>query len=61
MMQDIVCKIRYKSELADAVIGSSENGGVKIIFKKPQKAATEGQSAVFYSKGGELLGGGVIK
>ena len=32
---------------------------IKIIFAKPQKAITPGQSAVFY-KSSQLLGGGII-
>jgi tRNA-specific 2-thiouridylase len=56
----VKCKIRYKSDLAEAVIEDNGEGSVKITFKKPQKAVTQGQSAVFYS-GEELLGGGVIK
>ena len=33
---------------------------IKVIFDKPQRAITSGQSVVFYS-GQELLGGGIIK
>ncbi len=53
-------KIRYKSSLAKAKILAYKNKRVKIVFQKPQKAITSGQSAVFY-KGPELLGGGVIE
>jgi len=48
-------KIRYKSEFAKAKI--FRNG--KVLFNKPQKAITPGQSAVFY-RGQTVLGGGVI-
>mgnify|MGYP001562821375 CR=1 FL=1 len=41
--------------------GGARNDNLKIVFKKPQFAPTPGQSAVFYSKRGEMLGGGVIK
>ena len=60
-------KIRYKSDFTKAkILNTGKNpsaslraGKVKVIFVKPQKAITPGQSAVFY-KGKELLGGGVI-
>ncbi|OGZ79655.1 MAG: tRNA 2-thiouridine(34) synthase MnmA [Candidatus Staskawiczbacteria bacterium RIFOXYD2_FULL_37_9] len=63
----IEVKIRYRSNLADAVLYSKytlNSAGAKIrvykiVFDKPQKAVTSGQSVVFY-KGKELLGGGVI-
>ncbi len=29
-------------------------------FKKPQKFVAEGQSAVWYSEEGEMLGGGIM-
>jgi len=53
-------KIRYKSNLAKAKILENGKGKAKVVFLKPQKAITPGQSAVFY-KGEGLLGGGVIK
>jgi len=52
-------KIRYKHKEALAVIKKIKNN-YKIIFDKPQRAVTAGQSAVFY-RGDEVLGGGVIK
>ena len=61
----VLAKIRYKSEAAEAVINpkSKIKNPKQIIvkFKKPQRAATPGQSVVFYTKSGELLGGGVIE
>jgi tRNA-uridine 2-sulfurtransferase len=49
-------KIRYRSDSAPAEITKSN----KVVFKKPQRAVTPGQSIVFY-RGSELLGGGIIK
>ena len=51
-------KIRYRSK---EIIASVElaDSNLKVIFNKPQRAVTPGQSAVFY-KGQELLGGGII-
>ncbi|MFH0852507.1 MAG: tRNA 2-thiouridine(34) synthase MnmA [bacterium] len=68
--QEVLIKIRYKSEASPAVIYriatprfhvGARNDTVRVIFGKPQRAVTPGQSAVFYSKKGELLGGGVIQ
>ena len=52
-------KIRYGAKLASAKLLMLGKSKVKIIFLKPQRAITPGQSAVFY-KGEELLGGGII-
>ncbi len=56
----IEAKIRYRHKLASATIcQKKQKTRYKIIFKKPQRAITPGQSVVFY-KGQELLGGGII-
>jgi tRNA-specific 2-thiouridylase len=55
----VKAKIRYKHKEAPAIIKKIKNN-YKIIFTKPQRAVTAGQSVVFY-KGDEVLGGGVIK
>ena len=60
--KEIKClaRIRYGHPKEDCSISQMANGKVKVIFKKPQRAITPGQSVVFY-KGEEVLGGGVIK
>ena len=50
----VMAKIRYKHEPASTVVNKN-----KVVFIKPQRAITPGQSVVFY-KGEELLGGGII-
>lgn len=52
-------KIRYKSKLTKAKVIKNKNK-LKIVFAKPQRAITSGQSAVFY-QGKEVLGGGTIE
>ncbi|OGZ32790.1 MAG: tRNA 2-thiouridine(34) synthase MnmA [Candidatus Portnoybacteria bacterium RBG_13_40_8] len=47
-------KIRSMAKMVGATIKRN-----RIIFNKPQRAITPGQSAVFY-KGNKLLGGGII-
>ena len=55
----VYARVRYRQPLSQAVI-YKKGGNYNLIFKKPQKFVAPGQSAVFYSKAGELLGGGII-
>ena len=53
-------KARYGQREAWATVIPLVDGRVKITFDEPQRAMTEGQSAVIYD-GDTLLGGGVIE
>ena len=55
----IKTKIRSRSSLVPAKIIQKKENSLRVIFDKPQKAITAGQSVVFYS-GEELIGGGII-
>ena len=55
----ILARIRYRQPLAPARI--IKNDAYELVFDKPQKFIASGQSAVFYSQDGRMLGGGVIK
>lgn len=59
----IKAKIRYRHKMAKAVLTQNSKlkaqNYIKVIFEKPQRAITPGQSVVFY-QGEELLGGGII-
>ncbi len=60
----VEAKIRYRHKAAPAIliehrIRNKEQKKYTVIFDKPQRAITPGQSAVFY-KGKELLGSGII-
>ena len=52
-------KFRYRQG-EQGVTLYPENGGVRVVFKEPQRAVTEGQYAVFYDEK-RCLGGGVIE
>ena len=56
----ILARVRYREPLAEAALLRLHSGDYRLIFNKPQKFVASGQSAVFYSKEGEMLGGGVI-
>lgn len=56
---EILVKTRYRNLPVSAII-KRQSQAYKIKFKKPQRAITSGQSAVFYGSGGEVLGGGII-
>lgn len=54
-------KIRYHHAGEQASLLSDGEGNVRIIFDAPVRAATPGQSAVFYDDQNRVIGGGIIK
>ncbi|WP_206459196.1 tRNA 2-thiouridine(34) synthase MnmA [Anaerovorax sp. IOR16] len=55
----VLAKVRYASKPAKAKIYRDENGMIRAEFEEKQRAATPGQSMVFYL-GDRLIGGGFI-
>ncbi len=60
--EELACsvKIRYRHQAQPAIIAAANDGSVKISFSSPVRAATPGQSAVFYDSENRIIGGGVI-
>ncbi len=56
---ECMVRVRYRQPLFKATLFNDKEGW-KIDFSEPQKFIAKGQSAVFYSEQGEMLGGGVI-
>lgn len=58
----VYARVRYRQPLARATLSRYESSVIsyQLIFAEPQKFIAPGQSAVMYSKQGELLAGGVI-
>ena len=55
-----LAKIRYRQK--DEVVTAINTGSkLSVEFSAPVRALTSGQSIVFYSKTGQLLGGGIIE
>ncbi len=52
-------KIRYRMKEQPCTVTKTGETSAKILFDEPQRAATPGQSAVFYD-GDVVLGGGII-
>jgi tRNA-uridine 2-sulfurtransferase len=55
----VLARVRYRQPVSEAML-TIQGDGLKLVFKKPQKFIAPGQSAVWYSKDGEMLGGGII-
>ncbi|MGN0702276.1 MAG: tRNA 2-thiouridine(34) synthase MnmA [Lentihominibacter sp.] len=55
----VKAKIRYGAAPADAELNINEDGTVTTVFAEPQRAATPGQSIVFYEND-LVIGGGII-
>ena len=51
--------IRYGHEAVACIVTKQDKNNLLVSFKKPQRAVTSGQSAVFYDKN-RVLGGGII-
>ena len=58
--EKVFARVRYRQPLSAAKLSRLANGNYKLEFTRPQKFVASGQSAVWYSKTGEMLGGGVI-
>ena len=56
----VTAKIRYKHREANAALFLLDKDRASLEFEKPQRAATPGQSAVFYDRDC-VIGGGIIE
>jgi len=56
----VLARVRYRQPLTEALMSRVDRNAYKLAFRAPQKFVAPGQSAVFYAKNGEMLGGGVI-
>jgi tRNA-specific 2-thiouridylase len=62
----VLARVRYRQPLVEARLYRPETSNTqfethRLVFSHPIKFVAPGQSAVFYTEGGEMLGGGVIK
>ena len=57
----IQAKIRYSAKEAKAMLVIKKDNTATVTFEEAQRAITPGQSVVFYTADGIVLGGGKIK
>jgi len=57
---EVLARVRYRQALSPATVKMSTKQTATLELHAPQQFIATGQSVVFYSKEGELLGGGVI-
>ena len=57
---DVLVRVRYRTPSVEARLSPVKGGKGILSFKKPVLFVAPGQSAVFYSREGEMLGGGII-
>jgi|GEM_PF-15380 len=57
---DCFARIRYRQPLQACTLSRVTSYKLRVTFHESQRAVAPGQSAVFYKKNGEVLGGGVI-
>lgn len=57
--QPLMLRLRHRQPLQTCRLESMDGGRLRVRFETPQRAATPGQSAVFYD-GDVCLGGAVI-
>ena len=57
---EVFARVRYRQPVSAATLTALKNGNYSLEFAEQQKFVAQGQSAVFYDKAGEMLGGGVI-
>ncbi|MBV9691902.1 MAG: tRNA 2-thiouridine(34) synthase MnmA [Ktedonobacteraceae bacterium] len=60
---EALVRVRYKAPQQSARVIPLEGNRVQVILRRPQRAITPGQAAVFYGgeDGDEVLGGGIIE
>jgi tRNA-specific 2-thiouridylase len=56
----VQAKVRYMDRGTNALVSLEENGNIKVMFDKPKRAITPGQSVVLY-EGDDVVCGGVIE
>jgi len=57
---DVLIRVRYRQLLMKGKLKIKGSNKAEIIFNKPCEFVAPGQSAVFYSPEGDMLGGGTI-